>query len=148
MIIMLINATCALLTLAGIVLCTILCLFQKKSLLRELQAIRESFEDPPESNSARRFTFFLAARKVDFWIIIVEKFATTSLIASLLVGIVNWGQVIDSAAVEDEIREFLQNPGLLFYGQFAVLMLACTYLVLICHAMHEYTESNGVNAGS
>lgn len=140
MIPVLINVLLSLLTLCGFILCGFYSLFRNSALLADLEAIKSSYAYGSYATSGERFTFFMAQRKLDWWTVVATELAGKSMLLSLVIGVFQWGTSLKSGVGLKPVAEFLENPGFLFYAQFALISYVSISMAIIDYTVRLFSR--------
>lgn len=142
MIPVLINVLLGFLTLVAFLMCGFYSLFRNTTLMEELQKIQCSLDYKARQNGLK-FTLFMTKRKVRFWSFIANDLAGRSMLLALVISVVQWGSSLKSGGGLGPIREFLENPGFLFYAQCALMLYISVSMAVIDHTVRLFQREHG-----
>ena len=140
-----INIIVCIFTMLAFILCGYYSLFRKSSLSKELDTIAFACEHCDLKELPQQFTLFLAQRKLNYWGKILNEIVGPSMLLSLVLSFVQWGNSLKASGGWNEVKQFIENPGIVFYANFALISYVTLTVFIIDHTIRSFssTRKNG-----
>lgn len=136
-----INIIFCILTILAFILCFYYSLFRKTSLSKELESIVTACESCTTTDLPQQFTLFLAQRKLNYWGKVVKEIVGPSMLISLMINIVQWGNSLKASAGWSEVKQFVENPGIVFYANFLFICYVALTVFLIDQTISSFSSA-------
>jgi len=134
----LINIILLILTVLLFTACGYMGMLKNNILSKEIENIKKSFKFNNGVRVDTNFTKFLASRTLSWWLFVIHELTSKSMVISLLIIIIQWGNSLRAEKPVEELLKFFENPGYLFYLQFIFLLFVVTNLAVIQHSLALY----------
>jgi len=135
---LIINIAIGIVTLMGLALTGYYALFRKSSLVREITALKEAYVYKKEYGDDKKFTMYLAARRLDWWLILATDVAGISMLVSVVQTILQWYAALNESMGVTEVLQLVERPGFLFYAQFAFLAYVTMSMAIVDHTIRSF----------
>lgn len=136
-----INIIVCILTILAFLLCGYYSLFRKSSLSKELDSITNACEKCDISELPQQFTLFLAQRKLNYWSRMLKEIVGPSMLLSLVLSFIQWGNSLKASAGWDEVKQFVESPGVVFYANFAFISYVALSVFLIDQTIRSFSST-------